>query len=106
MEENDFHCSAGDCGDGVIYHHRWASSDAAVESVASPTLRMAHDHILASAWGPGPVPHPLRRTWMASSRPLQFPPSHGRAVGSHDPGGTRTIPRRHAGTLRIWSIHD
>ena len=40
------------------------------------------------------------------SQPLQFPPSHGRAVVAHDPGGAGTFPARHARTLRLWPIRQ
>ena len=79
---------------------------AAVELAAAAALRLAPDYFLASAWDSGVVPDPLRRIWTPRFPALQFPPSHGRALGAHDPGGAGTIPARHARTLRLWSIHQ
>ena len=58
---------------------------AAVELAAAAALRLAPDYLLASAWNSGAVPDPLRRIWAPRFQSLQFPPSHGRALGAHDP---------------------
>src|SRR6266536_772380 len=104
MEESDFHCSAGDPGDAVVYGHRRRSSAAAVELAAAAALRLAPNHLLASAWTSGAVPDPLRRTWIARFRSFRYPPSHGRALRAHDSGRAGTIPATHARTFRLRPI--
>src|ERR1700756_3526552 len=100
MEEIDFHCSAGDSGDAGLYRHRRRNCAASVELAAAVALRLAPDHLLASAWTSCAVPDPLRRTWTPPFRSLQFPPSHGRALWAHDAGRARTIPATLPRTLR------
>jgi hypothetical protein len=56
------------------------SREAIVELAAAAALWLAPDYLLASVWTSGAVPDPLRRTWMARFRSLEFPPSHGRGV--------------------------
>src|SRR6266852_718266 len=106
IEETDFHCSAGDSGDSGICRHRRRNSAAPVELAAAAALRLAPDHLLASAWTSGAVPDPLRRIWISRFRSLQYPPSHGTALQAHDAGRAGTIPATHARTLRIRPIHQ
>src|SRR5580658_2306629 len=103
--ENDFHCSAGDSGDGGIYCHRRRNRAAPLELAAAAALRMATDYFLASAGNPGAVPRPLRRTGAARLPRLQFPPSHEGALRTHDPRGAGTIPGTDARTLGRRPIH-
>src|SRR3989442_1368938 len=80
IDENDSHCSTGDPGVALICLHRRRNRAAPVELAAAATVWLAPDHLLASAWDPGAVPHPLRRAWMPRSRSLQCPPAHERAL--------------------------
>src|SRR6266567_1430835 len=102
--EMDFHCSAGDCGNARICCHWRRNSATPVELAAAFTLRLAPDHLLASAWTSGPVPDSLRRTWMAPFRSSQFPPSHERPLRAHDARRAATIPAAHARTLGLRAI--
>src|SRR5712692_8392486 len=104
IEETDFHCSAGDSGDSGICRHRRRNSTAPVELAAAAALRLAPDHLLASAWTSGAVPDPFRRIWMAPFRSPQFPPSHERPLRAHDAGRAATIPAAHARTLGLRAI--
>ena len=52
------------------------------------------------------VSHPLRRIGTPQLlRSLPFPPSHGRALRSHDPRRARTLPTTHARTLPLRPGH-
>src|SRR6266478_4662612 len=65
----DLDSSAGDPGDGAICLPRRRTSAAPVELAAAAALRLAPDHLLASAGTSGAVPHPLRRLgwpWLSS----------------------------------------
>src|SRR6185437_12196158 len=106
MEESNLACSAGDSGDAAVHRHWRRNSHATVELAASTPLRLAPDYFLAGGWDSGVVPDPVRRNWAPRFSPLQFPPSHGRAVVAHDPGGAGTFPARHARTLRLWPIRQ
>src|SRR6266404_651474 len=100
----DFHCSAGDPGDAAIYHHRGRNSAALME-LAAAALRLAPDHLLASAWTSGAMPDPLRRIWMARFRSLSFPPSHEGALRADDARRAGTIPATHGRALRLRALH-
>src|SRR5207249_5395152 len=65
----DFHCPAGDSGDPCIYCHWRRNSVAPLELAVAAAVRLAPDHLLASPWTSGAVPHPLRRMgWSCSPR--------------------------------------
>src|SRR5260370_19326167 len=102
--EMDLPGSAGNSGDAGIYRRWRRNRDAPVELAAAAALRLAPDHLLASAWTSGAVPDPLRRTWMAPFRSPQFPPSHERPLRAHDTGRARTIPATHARTLGLRAV--
>ena len=89
MREGDgcSHRAAGDCWGlllfiaigGEIVRQLW-------NWLLPPLFGWPPDHLLAGAWTAGAVPDPLRRIRAATVlRSLQFPPSHGRALGAHDP---------------------
>src|SRR5690349_1903699 len=105
MEENDFHCSAGDPGDAAVCLHRRRDRIALVELAAASALWFPPDQPLASAWASAALPHPVWRIgaprWL---RPLPFPSSHGRALRTHHAGRARTIPPTHARTLRLRPV--
>src|SRR6266571_4048487 len=103
--EMDFHCSAGNSGDARICCHWRRNSATPVELAAAAALRLAPDHLLASAWTSDAVPDSLRRTGRARFRSLQFPPSHERALRAHDARRAGTIPATHARTLRLRPIY-
>src|SRR6266403_5532166 len=100
----DLDSSAGDPGDGAICLPRRRTSAAPVELAAAAALRLAPDHLLASAGTSGAVPHPLRRLgwpWLSS---LQYSATdkraHGRTLGAHDARGARKVPPKLSGTLQ------
>ena len=76
-----------------------------VELAAAAAVRLALDHILASTWPSGALPHPLRRIRKARFRAPQFSPAHERAMWEHDPRGAGTISASHARTLGVWDVH-
>src|SRR6266849_6346535 len=102
----DVHRSDGVLGVSVIYCHRRRSRAATVELAATAALWLAPGDLLAGAWNSGVVPNPLRRIWIPRPPPFQFPSSHGRALGSDDPGGAGTIPARHGRTLRLRAARE
>src|SRR6266446_7489970 len=103
-KEMDLDGSAGDPGDAAVYRHWRRNSAALVELAAAAALRLAPDHLLASARDAGAMPHPLRRTWHSWHSWFQYAfqcsAAHGRAVGADDAGRTRKSPPA-LGTLRI-----
>src|SRR5260370_2673396 len=103
----DFPCSAGDSGDGAICLPRWRTNAAPLELAAAAALRLAPDHLLASAGTSGAVPHPLRRMERPWLSPLPYAAAnqraHGRALGAHDPRGPREVPAQFPLSLRPLS---
>src|SRR5580704_10388065 len=94
--EIDFYHSDRDSGDGAVRLPRRRTGHAPLELAVAAALRMAHGYVLAGTRHPDAVPHPFRRIWTPSSRPLQIPPSSGRARGralrEYDAGRARTVP--------------
>src|SRR6266849_1889299 len=110
----DYPCSAGDSGDPGIYRHRRRTSDAFVELAAATALRLAPDHLLASAGTSGAVPDPLRRlgwSWLSSlqysaANRRAYSATSGRALGADDARGARKAPPELALSLRRpWTSH-
>src|ERR1700691_129271 len=85
-KEMVLHRSAGNPGNAADCCHWRRNCSAPMELVVAPAVRMAADHLLASAWTSDAVPNPVRRLALAQPRPLQPPPSHGTAVESEDAG--------------------
>src|SRR6266404_8207854 len=103
--EMDFPWSAGNSGDAGIYCPWRRNRNETVELAAAVTLRLAPDHLLASAWTSSAMPDPFRRTCVAQFGSPQFPPSHERALRTHDAGRAGTVSATHARTLGLRAIY-
>ncbi len=67
-----------------------------------PTLfGLASGHVLAGPWTPRSVPTSLRGFGTSLLRGLPHAPSHGGALGGHDPGGEGTHPEGDARPLGL-----
>src|SRR5260370_12781659 len=103
-KEMDLDSSAGDPGDGAICLPRRRTSAAPVELAAAAALRLAPDHLLASAGTSGAVPHPLRRMGQPLLSSLHYAATHerapGRVLGEDDARRARKVPPKLALSLR------
>src|SRR5947208_2550376 len=84
-KEMVFHRAGGDSGDIAVHLHRRRDRAAPVELAVAATVRLARNHLLASAGDAGAVPHPLRPIRWTRFPSLSLAPSHGRALQEHDP---------------------
>src|SRR5437667_2700129 len=83
-KEMVFHGAGGDSGDIAVHLHRRRDRVASMELAVAATVRLARDHLLASAGDAGAVPHPLRQIRWTRFPSLPLAPSHGRALQEHD----------------------
>src|SRR5438067_13860840 len=83
-KEMVFHRAGGDSGDIAVHLYRRRDRAAPVELAVAATVRLARNHLLASARDAGAVPHPLRRIKRPQFPSLPLAPSHGSALQEHD----------------------
>src|ERR1051326_1495557 len=103
MATNNVFRPAGDAGPGAVHLRRRRNRETTMELADAAAVRTAPDHLLASGWAPGVMPHPLRRLSPQRLRvAFQFPAAHGGALGEDDPRRARTLPPELAWTLRLF----
>src|ERR1700674_2008952 len=82
----------------------WSCGDEPVEFVDAASVRLASDQRLVEGGPLAAEQDTLRRIswWTGQAHVLALP--HEGALGAHDPGGAREVPRRYARSLRfIWT---
>src|ERR1700674_4178473 len=82
----------------------WFCGYEPVEFIDAASVRLASDHFLAGGGSLASEQDTLRRIswWTGQAHVLASP--HEGALGAHDPGGAREVPRRYARGLRfIWT---
>src|ERR1700682_5974858 len=102
--ETDFKGTEGRAVRHSAHRSAWFCRHEPVEFFDASSVRLASDQLLAGGRHFASEQDPLRRIswWTGQAHVLASP--HEGALGAHDPGGAREVPRRHARPLRfIWT---